>query len=162
MGLPREVLTKRISNELATCSEYLKAKIPFDPKEDAFPLSVRIQMKNVPGYVKKGDDVIPVMDHAFMLILTEEYGFQRPEIRWMTEIFHPNIMNPDDGGYVCLRTADVWDFGSTLLSFIKSVEQLVMSPNPKNPFGTDSCMEASKFFLNNESSFEISVSYGGR
>jgi Ubiquitin-protein ligase len=163
MGLPREILMKRIANELQTCSDYLNAEIPFDPKEaKAFPLSVRIDMVNVPGYVKKGPDVFLENNHSFMLILSEEYGFERPGVEWLTPIFHPNIMMPDDGGLVCLRTASTWEFGSTLLSFIKSIEQLVMAPNPKNPLFTDSCTEASKFFMDNESKFEVSISYGGR
>ena len=163
MGLPREILMKRIANELETCSDYLNVEIPFDPKESkAFPLSVRINMVNVPGYVKKDSEIVPENNHSFLLILSEEYGFERPGAEWLTPIFHPNIMMPEDGGHVCLRTAKVWEFGSTLLSFIKSIEQLVMAPNPKNPFYTESCMGASEFLMNHESKFEVSISYGGR
>ena len=162
MGLPREILMRRIANELNACSEYLGIEIPFDPNEsDALPLSLSISMKNVPGYARKDSGVVPQNDHSFMLILSEEYGFEKPGIEWLTPIFHPNIMMPEDGGHVCMRMAKTWEFGSTMLAFIKSVEQLVMTPNPKNPFFTDSCMAASEFFLDSGSKFEVSVGYGG-
>jgi len=163
MGLPRPILIKRINNELDSCSRYLKTEIPPIPDGfGRFPVEIDIALRNVPGYAKYSDGVRPLNDHRCKLILSEEYGFRRPEVRWQTSIFHPNIMMPEDGGYVCLKAADAWEFGSTLLSFIKSIEQLVISPNPKSPFGTDTCMEASKYFIENRSKIEISVSYGDR
>ena len=159
MGLPKHVLVKRINNELAQCSDYLKTEIAPIPGDSEFPVEIAVTVRNLPAYALDGNDAVHISDHSFLLILSEDYGYRKPEIRWQTPIFHPNIMTPDDGGYVCLRTADVWDFGSTLLSFVKSVEQLVMSPNPKSPFGTESCMRASKFYLENQSKFEVSVRY---
>ena len=159
MGLPKPILLRRINEELKQCSEYLKINIPPVPADPDFPLEITITMVNIPAYALDGDEVKHISDHSFLLILSEEYGYRRPEIRWQTPIFHPNIMMPEDGGYVCLRTADTWEFGSKLLSFVKSVEQLVMSPNPKKPFGTETCMKASKFYLDNQSRFEVSVRY---
>jgi len=159
MGLPKSILLKRINEELKQCSEYLKIKIPPVPADSDFPLEIMITMVNIPAYALDGEEVKHISDHSFLLILSEEYGYRRPEIRWQTPIFHPNIMMPGDGGYVCLRTADTWEFGSKLLSFVKSVEQLVMSPNPKKPFGTETCMKASNFYLENQSRFEVSVRY---
>jgi ubiquitin-protein ligase len=78
----------------------------------------------------------------------------------VTPIFHPNIMPPEDGGYVCIKLLDKWSFGSTLLSFVKAVEHLVMNPNPLNPFGADICVESSEFFMNNETKINASVSFG--
>jgi hypothetical protein len=69
-------------------------------------------------------------------------------------------MPPEDGGYVCIKLLDSWSFGSTLLSFIKAVEHLVMNPNPMNPFGADICVESSEFFLNNGTKINASVSFG--
>jgi len=159
MGLPKPILLRRINEELKQCSEYLRINIPPVPADSDFPLEITITMVNIPAYALDGEEVKHISDHSFLLILSEEYGYRRPEIRWQTPIFHPNIMMPEDGGYVCLRTADTWEFGSKLLSFVKSVEQLVMSPNPKKPFGTETCMKASKFYLDNQSRFEVSVRY---
>jgi len=162
MGLPKQVLLKRINNELKYCSEYLETEIPSIPENSDFPLEIAIKMRNIPGYVLDGEEVKHISDHLFVMIISEEYGYRRPEIRWQTPIFHPNIMMPEDGGYACLKTADTWEFGSSLLSVVKSAEQLVMSPNPKKPFGSETCMKASKFYLDNQSRFEVSVRYRRR
>lgn len=164
MGLPLPILIKRINNELEACSKYLKMEIPRIPLDfNEFPLQVNIALKNIPGYVLNDDgDVVQMNDHQCVLILSEEYGYRRPDVRWKTPIFHPNIMMPDEGGYVCVRTVDDWKFGSQLLSFIKSLEQLVSSPNPNSPFGSESCMKASRYFIENSSKIEITLSYGDK
>jgi ubiquitin-protein ligase len=69
---------------------------------------------------------------------------------------------PEDGGFVCVKTLDNWSFGSSLLSFVKGVEQLIADPNPKNPYGTDSCMAAAKWYNSNKLIFEADVKYGGK
>lgn len=163
MGLPVPVLIRRINNELVACSEYLGIDIPAIPEDfDGFPITVEIVLRNVPAYDLRDGEVVPISDHRVALTLSKEYGYSRPDARWQTSIFHPNIMVPEEGGYLCLRTADVWGFGSTLLSYIKSIEQLVMSPNPRKPFGTDRCMRAARYMMDNESKIEISLRYGGR
>jgi ubiquitin-protein ligase len=68
----------------------------------------------------------------------------------MTPIFHPNIMMPEDGGYVCTKLLEDWSFNSTMISFIKGVESLVTTPNPSSPFGTDSCTAAAEYFNSGE------------
>ena len=162
MGLPRDVLIRRINSELEVCSKYLGANIPPVTVERPFPLEIMLTLRNIPAYSIHDGEVYHIKDHTFTLILDEEFGFRKPQIRWETPIFHPNIMMPSDGGFVCLRTLDKWEFASKLLSVVKGVEQLIMSPNPKSPFGTSSCMAASKYFIENESKFEVSVKYGGR
>jgi ubiquitin-protein ligase len=156
MGLPRPVLVKRINNELKGCSEYLGKRIPPVPEDVTFPIEVVIDVKNQLGYASK-DRLIKT--HRYRAVISDEYPFRKPEARWMTPIFHPNIMMPEDGGYVCVRTLDDWSFGSNMLSFIKGVENLVSEPNPKNPFGTDSCMEAARFFASNSADTDISVKF---
>jgi ubiquitin-conjugating enzyme E2 C len=94
------------------------------------------------------------------VIINEEYPYEKPRARWETPIFHPNIMPPEDGGYVCIKLLDKWSFGSTLLSFVKAVEHLVGNPNALNPFGMDLCIESSQFYLNNEAKSNASVSFG--
>ncbi|NLN72201.1 MAG: ubiquitin-conjugating enzyme E2 [Thermoplasmatales archaeon] len=157
MGLPRAILLKRLSNELRMCSEYLGTDFMFDPEEvRGFPVEIDIHVSNVIGYEAPGK---MITDHEFSIIITEEYGEKKPEVRWRSRIFHPNIMSPEDGGYICIKLLNEWSFGTTLLSFIKGVEYLISDPNPRSPFGTDTCMEAAEYFLNNRSRFHASVSY---
>jgi len=83
------------------------------------------------------------------ILISEDYPLERPIVKWQTPIFHPNIMPPEDGGYVCTKLLENWDFGSTLSVFIKGIESLLANPNPKNPFGCDSCTRAAAYFNRN-------------
>ena len=151
---------RRITNELQRCSGYIGSNIQFDPCKAAFPIEITVNMTNVPAYAKVNDKIIPISDHRYKVSINEEYPYEKPRARWETPIFHPNIMPPEDGGYVCIKLLDKWSFGSTLLSFMKAVEHLVMNPNVMNPFGADICVESSEFFLNNEAKIYASVSFG--
>lgn len=159
MGLVRPVLIKRINNEILGLNDHLGIKIRPIPDNVSFPIEISIGLHNTAARVSK--DSIG-NDHVFSIIVSEEYPYERPRAKWMTPIFHPNIMMPEDGGYVCVKTLDNWSFGSSLLSFVKGVEQLIADPNPMNPYGTDSCMEAAKWHMDNRPKFEAKVSYGGK
>ncbi len=80
------------------------------------------------------------------VLITDEYPAEKPIVKWKTPIFHPNIMAPEDGGYVCTRLLENWDFNSTMLEFFKGIEWLLTNPNPKNPFGSDTCTRAAAYF----------------
>ncbi|MDH4123042.1 MAG: ubiquitin-conjugating enzyme E2, partial [Thermoplasmata archaeon] len=84
--------------------------------------------------------------HRFQIIITENYPYEKPIVKWQTPIFHPNIMEASDGGYVCTKLLENWDFKSTLSAFINGLEILLMNPNPENPFGSDSCTRAAEYF----------------
>lgn len=162
MGLPHEVLVKRLTNELQRCSGYIGSNISFRTDEVSFPVEITVFMTNVPAYAKAGGEIVQKKDHRYKMIINSEYPFEKPRARWETPIFHPNIMPPEDGGYVCIKLLDKWSFGSTLLSFMRAVEYLVGNPNAANPFGSDVCMSASRFYTDNEAKINASVSFGGK
>lgn len=159
MGLVRQVLIKRINNEILGLNDHLGMKIKAVPENAEFPIEISIALKNTPARISKEE---VGSEHIFSIVVSEEYPYERPRAKWMTKIFHPNIMMPEDGGFVCVKTLDNWSFGSSLLSFVKGVEQLISDPNPMNPYGTDSCMEAAKWYVRNKPRFEAEVRYGGR
>ena len=158
MGLVRPVLIKRINNEILGLNSHLGMNIRAIPESAGFPIEIRIALRNTPAKISKA---ATGSEHVFVIIVSEEYPYERPRAKWMTAIFHPNIMMPEDGGFVCVKTLDNWSFGSSLLSFVKGVEQLISDPNPMNPYGTDSCMEAAKWHVANKPRFEANVRYGG-
>lgn len=158
MGLVRPVLIRRLNNELNGLNDYLRMNIPPIPEDAKFPIHITVGLSNTPSRVSEGEIG---SNHSFKMVISEEYPYERPKAIWMTKIFHPNIMMPEDGGYVCVKTLDNWSFGSSLLSFVKGVEQLLADPNPRNPYGTDSCMAAAKWYLENRPKFEASIGYGG-
>ncbi len=158
MGLPPQVLKRRIATELRDCGKYLGSDFKFDSEKAEFPIRIDMHISKVVGYEAPGK---ATTEHDFYIILTEEYGMQKPEVRWKSGIFHPNIMAPEDGGYVCTKMLDTWDFGTPLLTFLKGVEILVSNPNPMSPFGTESCMEAAKYFSDDSPKFDAEIHYGG-
>jgi len=157
MGLVKPVLIKRINNEILGLNDHLRIRIPPVPENAGFPIEISISLKNTPARISR-DEI--GNDHVFAIVVSDNYPYERPRARWMTQIFHPNIMMPGDGGFVCVKTLDNWSFGSSLLSFVKGVEQLISDPNPMNPYGTDSCMEAAKWYVKNKPKFEAKVRYG--
>ncbi|MDR0887586.1 MAG: ubiquitin-conjugating enzyme E2 [Candidatus Methanoplasma sp.] len=159
MGLVRPVLIRRLNNEIKDLNDYLHLGIPSIPADAEFPIELQIGLGNTPAKISRNETGTK---HIFALIISLEYPYERPRAKWLTPIFHPNIMMPEDGGYVCVKTLDNWSFGSSLLSFVKGVEQLISDPNPNNPYGTDSCMEAAKWYSSNRPKFEAKVNYGGR
>ncbi len=157
MGLVKPVLIKRINNEIQGLNDHLGIRIAPIPENACFPMEINIVLHNTPARISK-DEV--GNEHNFTIMISEEYPYERPRAKWNTPIFHPNIMMPEDGGYVCVKTLDNWSFGSSLLSFVKGVEQLISDPNPLNPYGTESCMEAAKWYRDNKPKFEAHVRYG--
>ncbi|MBQ7701413.1 MAG: hypothetical protein IJT54_03325 [Candidatus Methanomethylophilaceae archaeon] len=158
MSFPREIVIKRIRNELRDCSQYLGNDISIEDDLE-LPLELDMRISNVLAY-ESPDKVIS--EHGFKIIITEDYGQRKPEVRWTSHIFHPNIMDPDDGGFVCIKMLNEWDYGTRLVTFLSGIVTLLSHPNPMNPFGTDSCMAAARFFNDdNKAKFDVVVNGGG-
>ncbi len=151
MPLPIELLRSRMKNEIRLCKEELPHPMKVsDPSLSRFPLQISISLVRTPGPVLKSGKVAHRFSHKFQMYVTDQYPYEKPIVRWRTPIFHPNIMVPEDGGYVCTKLLDNWSFSSNLVTFIKGVETLLANPNPANPYGTESCIEAAKHFSKHE------------
>lgn len=159
MGLVKPILVKRINNEIDDLNAYLELSISNVPEDVKFPIMLSISLINSSARASEKEIA---RGHQFDLILSEDYPFERPRAIWKTQIFHPNIMTPEDGGFVCIRSLDNWSFGSNLTSFVVGVENLLADPNPMNPYGTDSCIKASKWYIANKPKFSANVSYGDK
>jgi hypothetical protein len=147
MPLPREVLASRLKNELAICQRCLRHPILMDEGAfEEFPLDIKLSLVQIPGYELVDGRARKRYHHRFCMTITEDYPFQKPQVTWRTPIFHPNIMMPDDGGFLCNKLLEDWSFNSTLLMFIKGIEYLLLNPNPTSPFGTETCTLAAEFF----------------
>jgi ubiquitin-protein ligase len=157
MGLVRPVLVRRLNNEIADLDGYLGISIGPIPEDAEFPVEIRIGLANASARVSEGETAD---SHSFIMSVSSEYPYERPRARWLTPIFHPNIMAPEDGGHVCVKILDNWSFGSSLLSFVKGVEQLLADPNPRSPYGTGSCMRAAEWYLRNRPRFDASINFG--
>jgi ubiquitin-conjugating enzyme E2 C len=147
MGLPPDILSARVRNELDICRRSLRHRFePVAGEAGAFPLEIDVTLVKTPGPVMKEGKVAHAYEHRLKIIVTEEYPYEKPIVRWQSPIFHPNIMLARDGGYVCTKLLDDWSFSSNLSSFVKGLESLLMNPNPDNPYASESCMLASRHF----------------
>ena len=148
MTLPMGLLRSRLLNELAMCRTNLDYSINCSDEDfSELPVTLEIAMTGVPGPILRNGAVEDRTEHSMSITITPEYPYEKPIVRWQTPIFHPNIMLPMDGGYVCTKLLDAWNFSSNLLGFIKGVESLLANPNPMNPYRSDSCMLASEMFI---------------
>jgi ubiquitin-conjugating enzyme E2 C len=146
--LPIDLLQKRLRTELAMCREEL-SHYTFDVSDESFsgfPVTIKVTMRGVPGPVLKDGRVTSQSVHKFTMKITEEYPYHKPIVIWETGIFHPNIMTPDDGGFVCTKLLDEWTFNANLLLFIQGLETLLSNPNSDNAYISDSCVKAAKYF----------------
>lgn len=148
--LPREILIQRIKNEVTICKKNLDYPVKVKDKEiKLFPIIIQIQMDGCPGPLIINDRITHIYRHKLSIIINEKYPYVRPMIKWESDIFHPNIMPGHEGGEVCSKLVDTWSFNSDLLSLIKGLESLLVNPNPKNPWGTDTCTRAAEYFNKN-------------
>jgi ubiquitin-conjugating enzyme E2 C len=147
MGLPEDILSARVRNELEMCRRSLRHRFELAPGANgAFPMEINVTLLKTPGPVMRGGRVAHGYEHSLKIIVTCEYPYEKPIVRWQTPIFHPNIMLARDGGYVCTKLLDDWSFSSNLSSFVKGLESLLMNPNPENPYASESCMTAANYF----------------
>ncbi len=151
-ALPPDILRMRVINEIKNAQRSLRdthhlQHVEYD--ELQIPTTVIVTMKNSPGPIWLDDKVGHIYEHKFLFEITPNYPFQKPIVRWMSPIFHPNIMPPDEGGAVCTKLLDVWNVESNILRFIKGIETLLITPNPSNPFDTRTCTYSAQYFNNN-------------
>lgn len=147
MILPIEVLRDRLRNELKASAGYLRQAPDMSGKAHVkFPITIEIELNQVPAYYVVEGKCSVRYSHRFQMEIGEDYPYKKPTVHWLTPIFHPNIMMPEDGGHMCTKLLELWGFESTIISFIKGAEALIASPNPSNPFGSDSCTAAAEFY----------------
>jgi ubiquitin-protein ligase len=151
MGLPADILAARVRNELEMCRLSLGHRFEVRPDADgSFPMEIDVTLFKTPGPVMRAGRVVHAYEHRLKIIVTGEYPYEKPIVRWQSPIFHPNIMLARDGGYVCTKLLDDWSFSSNLSSFVKGLESLLMNPNPGNPYASESCMTAAAYFREHE------------
>ena len=114
-----------------------------------FPLEIIVVLNGTPGPVWKDGRVAHQFTHKVSIVITEQYPYQKPVVRWQTPIFHPNIMMPELGGYVCIKLLDTWNFTSSLYTFIRGLECLLANPNPYSPYKNEVCLRAAEYFMEN-------------
>ena len=145
--LPIEILRQRLIAEITTCQRELKHRLSVsDSTLSKFPIELDITLIKSPGPVLWEGMITTKYTHKLKIIITENYPYQKPIVRWLSPIFHPNIMPPHEGGYVCTKLFENWNPRSTLVMFIKGLETLLAGPNPDNPLGSEACLKSAEYF----------------
>ncbi len=148
MALPLDILRKRLTNEISLCKKELPHEIEVvDPEFKEFPTTIFVTFRNIPGPVRSGNKVTHLYTHKMRIDITTDYPYQKPIVRWQTEIFHPNIVPPSRGGWVCIKLLDDWSFSSNLLTFLNGIESLLLNPNPRSPYRDETTLEAARYFM---------------
>jgi ubiquitin-protein ligase len=141
------VLRKRLQNEIAQVRRKTGHSVMVkDPTFSQWPVVIELVLKNAPGPVRRQERVTNKYTHKLRVTITREYPYQKPIVEWGSEIFHPNIMEPFDGGYVCTKLLDKWTAKDNIHKFIVGLETLLANPNPRDPYATSTCKEAAVHF----------------
>jgi ubiquitin-protein ligase len=150
MALPKNILRKRLKNEIELCKGNFDHEFEIeDPEFEDFPISILVTLKNIPGPVLSDNNIVHSFEHRLKIEISEEYPYHKPTARFLTEVFHPNIVPAKRGGWVCIKLLDDWDFSSNLVTFLKGIEALLSNPNPKSPYQDKECIKAAFYFVKN-------------
>jgi ubiquitin-protein ligase len=144
------MLRKRLNNEIQVCKENFIHEIKVrDPEFSEFPTTILVTINNIPGPRLKDNRILHNYTHRIRIDIPQEYPYQKPTVRFLTDIFHPNIVPPERGGWVCIKLLDKWDLSSNLMDLLKGIESLLTNPNSLSPYRDETTIKAAKYFLKN-------------
>lgn len=85
--------------------------------------------------------------HKVLIVVPRNYPFVFPVTRWLTPIFHPNIVPPPPNGNGQIDT-EILNIGNmrNLTELARRIVFLIENPNPAGPMPHPTCLEAKKFF----------------
>jgi ubiquitin-protein ligase len=148
VALPRDILRKRMKNEIRLVRDQTSFIVEVEDAEFwSFPATIYVTFNNVQGPVLKGNEVHYNNTHKIKIEIPKEYPYQKPTARFLTDIFHPNIVPPKRGGWVCIKLLDNWDFSSNLMTFLLGLRRLLTHPNPESPYKDETTILAARYFL---------------
>ncbi|MGM0509858.1 MAG: ubiquitin-conjugating enzyme E2 [Thermoplasmatota archaeon] len=141
--MPKRLWKNRIENEIDGLKN---SDLDIDAAWDEDGVKIRVQLKTS-GPIKVGDDIGLSFKHEFEVILGREYPYTAPEINWNSDIFHPNIAPPEEGGRLRIGYIDPWDFSKSIVDLVHYIEKILMEPEIDNKVDESTCVEASKKYL---------------
>ncbi len=85
--LPKDILIKRIKNELKECERSFRHKFKYSKKID-LPFEIIVKLIDAPGPIWKDGKLETKYEHELKIIITDSYPYQTPIVRWQSEIFN--------------------------------------------------------------------------
>jgi hypothetical protein len=148
--------------------KYLKIPTPIGIDEVEVVRVYKFSGLRANGYVKLGDKIDKALYHNFNLYILRSYPvglltmkniLKRPlyeapiRVRYMSNIFHPNILPGPDyiddeyAGTICWAVYSEWLPSLTLDKLVEGFKMMIENPNPNDPLrNRPICREAAKFF----------------
>jgi hypothetical protein len=149
--------------------KYLKIPTPVGIDEVEVIRIYKFQKLYAKAFVKRGDVIDRTLHHDFNLYILRSYPLglssiknplKRPlyeapvRIRYLSNIFHPNIMpgpnyiDDEYSGAVCWAAYSNWLTSFTLDKLVESFKMLIENPNPdpREALKRPICLEAAAFF----------------
>jgi len=85
--------------------------------------------------------------HEVQIDVSRRYPFEAPKAKWLTPIFHPNIIPPPPrgNGQICMEMLSPGG-ARNLAELVRGLTILVENPNPSSPLHHSTCLEAKRFF----------------
>ena len=111
---------------------------------------------NIWNAIIHGPQNTPYQNGIFKLEIKfpNNYPFVPPKIKFVTQIYHPNI---NSNGIICLDVLDDnWTPTLYITDLLKIIRSLLINPNPKDPLMPDI---AKQYLLNNEIFIKTAVDY---
>ena len=131
---------RRLNREIATLAKDSPPGVSASPTND--------NILNWQGLIF-GPENTPYEGGIFELSMTfrDEYPFSPPKVRFMTDVFHPNV---GSGGRICLDILeDKWSPCMEIRTILMSIQSLLVSPGlHAQPQGAANA-EAEYLFVNN-------------
>ena len=85
------------------------------------------------------------------MTFTDDYPHSPPKVKFVTEVFHPNIYKNGD---ICLDTLqNNWSPAYDVSAILTSIQSLLTDPNPSSPANA----EAAKIYQENRAEYSIRV-----
>ncbi|CAF0980484.1 unnamed protein product [Didymodactylos carnosus] len=133
---------RRITTEIrkleAVSSIFLIETTPVTQQED-----------KITGRVLPNSEPYSEGEYRIEINLPPDYPFKAPEVRFLTEIYHPDVELPD--GKICLELLSVekWLATTSVVDIVKAVVDMIDKPKLDNPLNTVMALE----YKNNPAQF---------
>jgi hypothetical protein len=149
IGLVPNTITGSVDESaLAEEYNYLREQFPLIKMVDLMTYQGRLRCERGPVKDLADKGVWPFTEyvqwHEFKMVLSFLHPYKPPNVTWLTDISHPNII-PKKKGKVCVSIlGKKWLPNTKLAAVINALYFLLSDPNPYSAYPVKRCKEVAK------------------